>query len=359
MASSSTITFSRGRVHELTGGFMELQEALARSVSESSSGAGETVSDVVIVEFSARWCGPCKRIRPLFDELAMIHDDVLFVYVDAEGSESNKELTVEIGVRGFPTFVVYKGGSRTDQFSGADARRLRETAEKHSTRGSGAGGAGSSSGSADLIPRVQSALMALRNQTSFTEFTDGARAAQTFCSNVVRHPHEDKYRRVKLKAAAFHRRLGRFQAGHELMIALGFERQTEGDEEMYVMSRVDPSLPRVATLLEQALASSQQAGGSRTPSAQEIARARLVQSAIASRTNPLLAQQLAVVCAQMLATMKPPTDVARRSQEAAAPLLSAMLAGSNSSLTNSQPDDGADDEEEEEPPPSFEYAGDE
>ena len=340
-----------------------LQEALARSVSESSSSGDGGVSDVVLVEFSAHWCGPCKRIRPLFDELAMVHDDLLFVYVDAEASEQNGELAHEIGVRGFPTFVVYKAGSQTESFSGADAGRLRETVQKHSARRpGGAGGAGAD----EMISRVKGALVALQAEASAAEFVDGARAAQTFCSNVVRNPHEEKYRRVKLKAAAFQRRLGRFQAGDRLMVALGFERRSEGGEEVYVMTQVSPSLPRVAALLEQALASTQGAAsrragpGANAPPGRSAqfpppqARAMMLQAAAASRTDPALAQRLAVVCAEMLISMRPMDDAAARAARAAA-LLRRMFQDNGAVGTANQTDAHGDEDEEEEPPPSFQY----
>ena len=101
-----------GFVRTLLGGFSELQTILYESTlpsastsASSGSSDGATRSGVVMLQISAKWCGPCKRIKPVVEELAAVHTDVDFVYIDAEETEENRELTHQLGVRGFPTRV--------------------------------------------------------------------------------------------------------------------------------------------------------------------------------------------------------------------------------------------------------------
>ncbi len=63
----------------------------------------------VLVDFWAEWCGPCKMIAPLLDEIAPEYEGKLKICkldVDA-----NAETPAKFSVRGIPTLMVYKGGS--------------------------------------------------------------------------------------------------------------------------------------------------------------------------------------------------------------------------------------------------------
>jgi len=71
----------------------------------------------VLVDFWAEWCGPCRVMSPLVDELGKELDGRLAVYkvnVDEQGA-----LAQRFGVLSIPTFVVFKGGKAVDQFAGS------------------------------------------------------------------------------------------------------------------------------------------------------------------------------------------------------------------------------------------------
>jgi thioredoxin 1 len=70
----------------------------------------------VIVDFYADWCGPCKMLAPIFEELAEEYKEkVKFVKVNTEG---NEDLANEYDVKGIPCLVLIKEGKEVDRIVG-------------------------------------------------------------------------------------------------------------------------------------------------------------------------------------------------------------------------------------------------
>lgn len=71
----------------------------------------------VMVDFFASWCGPCKMMSPIVDELSkeMERDAGIF----KANIEENEDLAGEYGVMSIPTFLFFKNGKVVDQASGA------------------------------------------------------------------------------------------------------------------------------------------------------------------------------------------------------------------------------------------------
>jgi thioredoxin 1 len=66
----------------------------------------------VLVDFYADWCGPCKAMTPLVDELAgTLGDKLKVVKINID---NNPDAPTKYGVRGIPTFMVFKGGQVVD-----------------------------------------------------------------------------------------------------------------------------------------------------------------------------------------------------------------------------------------------------
>ncbi len=84
----------------------------------------------VLLDFWAEWCGPCKMIAPVVEELANEYDGKLKVgKVDVD---SNQQTSMQYGVRSIPTLLIFKGGRVVDQLVGAVPKRiLAEKITKH------------------------------------------------------------------------------------------------------------------------------------------------------------------------------------------------------------------------------------
>lgn len=71
----------------------------------------------VVIDFWAEWCGPCRMITPIIEELAVEYEGrVLICKCDVE---ENDEVTMKYGVRNIPTIVFLKGGELVDKQVGA------------------------------------------------------------------------------------------------------------------------------------------------------------------------------------------------------------------------------------------------
>ena len=72
---------------------------------------------VVLVDFWAEWCGPCKMVAPVLDDLSQEYDGkIKFTKVDVD---ENPQTAMKYGIRSIPTLLVFKGGSPVDQVVGA------------------------------------------------------------------------------------------------------------------------------------------------------------------------------------------------------------------------------------------------
>lgn len=74
-------------------------------------------STPVLVDFWAEWCGPCKMIAPVLEEVAVSHaGKIKIAKVDVD---DNREVAAKYGIRGIPTLLLFKNGELAAQKVGA------------------------------------------------------------------------------------------------------------------------------------------------------------------------------------------------------------------------------------------------
>jgi len=84
---------------------------------------------LVLVDFWATWCGPCKLMSPIVDELALELDGVVVGKVNVD---ENPDLARQFNILSIPTFIIFKSGQVIEQFSGSMSKdMLKEKIAKH------------------------------------------------------------------------------------------------------------------------------------------------------------------------------------------------------------------------------------
>ncbi|XP_017781718.1 PREDICTED: thioredoxin-2 [Nicrophorus vespilloides] len=79
---------------------------------------------LVVVDFFATWCGPCKMIAPQLDDLAKEKPTITVLKVDVDECE---DLAMEYNITSMPTFIFIKSKQVVANFSGANFEKLKQT----------------------------------------------------------------------------------------------------------------------------------------------------------------------------------------------------------------------------------------
>ncbi|HLS49217.1 MAG TPA: thioredoxin [Actinomycetaceae bacterium] len=77
-------------------------DVTAQTLEEAITG-----NDIVLVDFWADWCGPCKNFAPVYEEASETHDDVVFAKVD---TEAEQQLAAQAGISAIPTLMAFREG---------------------------------------------------------------------------------------------------------------------------------------------------------------------------------------------------------------------------------------------------------
>ncbi|MFH0733572.1 MAG: thioredoxin [bacterium] len=78
----------------------------------------------VVVDFWAVWCGPCRMIAPIMEDLASVYEGK--VKIGKLDVDANQQIAVTYGVRSIPTVLLLKGGKVVDTIIGAQSKNVFE-----------------------------------------------------------------------------------------------------------------------------------------------------------------------------------------------------------------------------------------
>jgi len=125
-------------LHERLKGYLPAKSEYKGEITEVNCCAGQVLKvesdqqwhsllktkDAVVCKFTADWCGPCKKIQPLYEQLACeFSKSASFCLVDVDDLE---DIAADYKVAMMPTFLVLKKGEEVARVSGSDEQKLRD-----------------------------------------------------------------------------------------------------------------------------------------------------------------------------------------------------------------------------------------
>ncbi|KAI9207271.1 putative thioredoxin, partial [Polychytrium aggregatum] len=82
---------------------------------------------LVVIDFYADWCGPCKAIAPRFEELSEQYKGVIFLKVNVD---EHTQISQECEITAMPTFQLYRSNKKLDQIVGANIRGVENSIQR-------------------------------------------------------------------------------------------------------------------------------------------------------------------------------------------------------------------------------------
>lgn len=102
---------------------------MAKEITDSNFSELVASGQPIIIDFWAPWCGPCKMLGPVIDELAQAYEGK--IVVGKCNVDDNSDLSIQFGVRNIPTVIFLKDGKQQQKLVGVQSLdALKEAADK-------------------------------------------------------------------------------------------------------------------------------------------------------------------------------------------------------------------------------------
>jgi thioredoxin 1 len=102
-----------------------MTEARIVKLSDADFDAQVKAQPLMVVDFWAEWCGPCRMVAPILEELAGEYGERLVV--GKLNVDENRQTAARFGIRSIPTLVFFRDGARVDQVIGAHPKATIKT----------------------------------------------------------------------------------------------------------------------------------------------------------------------------------------------------------------------------------------
>lgn len=89
------------------------------NISEAEFEETLNTDDLVLVDFWAEWCGPCRMLGPTLEQISNDTEGVTIAKVNVD---ENRNIAINFGIRSIPTVVLFKRGEVVDKFVGAQPK---------------------------------------------------------------------------------------------------------------------------------------------------------------------------------------------------------------------------------------------
>ncbi|GJJ68174.1 thioredoxin 1 [Entomortierella parvispora] len=143
---------------------------------------------LVVVDFTAAWCGPCQTIKPVFEKLSNQYRHVTFVKVDVDEFQ---EVAAVAGVTAMPTFQFFKASKKIAEMKGANPTQLEALIKQHqgpvedAEGGSSSSSAGLVAGHGDVTEIITLNQVDCLNQQTANHIRNALKADETFLESDV------------------------------------------------------------------------------------------------------------------------------------------------------------------------------
>lgn len=106
-------------ISAMTGKVVFFSDLVTKKGSEKRALDAVLAYPKVVIDFYADWCGPCKNLSPIIEDLAREFSDILFIKLNVDEYQS---ISKQYGIRGIPALLFFKDGNKVEQVVGLKSK---------------------------------------------------------------------------------------------------------------------------------------------------------------------------------------------------------------------------------------------